>query len=91
MSKHKDRRQRRERYHQMLDAELGSDGAERQFVNRVLSTMDHDGVDFAPDGRPIKADFWRYVASREGFNVHTALAGEHLIERSISMIQVDRI
>ena len=85
MSKHKQRRERRAEYHRMLDAELDQ---EKPFVNRVLNTMNRDGLDTAPDGRPIKADFWRYIRSRMQSAIHTARAGLCLMERAINSIRV---
>jgi hypothetical protein len=85
MSKHKQRRARRAEYYRMLDAELDQ---EQPFVNRVLGTLNRDGIDTGPDGRPIKADFWRYMKSRRQTAVQTARAGLCLMERAINSIRV---
>lgn len=86
MGKHRQRRERRERYHEMLDAELNQ---EKPFVNRVLGTLNRGGQDFGPDGRPIKADFWRYIESRrKQKTIHTSLAALSLIERAINTVRV---
>jgi hypothetical protein len=85
MSKHSQRRARRAEYHSMLDVELDQ---ERPFVRRVLRTLDSSGEDIAPDGRPIRADFWRYIESRRKAEIHTARAGLCLVEKAISLIRV---
>lgn len=85
MSKHSERRARRGAYHSMLDAELDM---ERPFVDRVIRTLNDEGVDVAPDGNPIRADFWRYIASRQKTDVNTARAGLSLVERAINSVRV---
>lgn len=91
MSKHKRRRERRERYYRMLDGALASDGpAERRFVGRVHGTLNREGLDIAHDGRPIKADLRRYVRSRRRSDVHAADACERLMERAVDEIHPRR-
>jgi len=62
LSKNKRRRLRREDYFRSLEGSLEEEG---RFVGRVISTMDHQGLDIAPDGRPIKAGFWAFIQRRE--------------------------
>lgn len=85
MSKHKQRRERREQYHRMLDTELSQEG---NFVKRVVGTLNRDGLDFAHDGQLIKADFWRYIDSRRRSAVQNARAGQALVERAVNSIRV---
>ena len=87
MSKHKQRRERREEYHRMLDAELAQ---EKIFINRVVRTLNDDGRDYAPDGQPIKSDFWRYMASRRLSAVQNSRAALSLVERAVNSIRVHR-
>ncbi|MEI7899678.1 MAG: hypothetical protein WCK89_05465 [bacterium] len=87
MSKHTERRERRERYHRMLDAELD---AEKPFIHRVVDSINSGGIDFAPDGRAIRADFWRYIRSRQQSAPHKALAGLSLVERAVGSLKVRR-
>ena len=85
MSKHKRRRARREEYYQMLDQEVI---LEKGFINRVIGTLNHKGLDIAHDGNPIKADFWRFIRSRKKAAINTARAGENLVERAIGAVRV---
>ena len=62
LSKNKRRRLRREQYYHCLQASLDEEG---RFVRRVIDTMDHRGLDIAPDGRPIKAGFWGLIQQRQ--------------------------
>ena len=62
LSKNKRRRLRREQYYRCLEASLDQ---ERHFVRRVIDTIDHRGLDIAPDGRPIKAGFWDFIKLRQ--------------------------
>ncbi|MFA7158758.1 MAG: hypothetical protein WC299_05595 [Kiritimatiellia bacterium] len=88
MSKHKRRRERRQKYYQMLAAELAMDKGDKMFINRVISTLNHRGLDYAPDGHPIKSDFWGFVESRRQSDIQTARAGSFLVEKAIGQIQV---
>ncbi|MEI6809752.1 MAG: hypothetical protein WCN95_13605 [bacterium] len=87
MSKHSDRRERREEYHSMLDAELAQ---ERGFIDRVVAAIDRKGVDIAPDGREIRADYWRYIASRQKTDGQAARAALHLVQRAVNSLRVRR-
>lgn len=87
MSKHSERRARREAYHSMLDAEIDQ---ERPFVDRVVGTLNNDGLDVAHDGNPIRADFWRYIESRRKMEINTARAGLSLVEKAINSVRVRR-
>jgi len=62
LSKNKRRRLRREKYYRSPEASLDEEG---WFVRRVIATMDHPGLDIAPDGRPIKARFWAFIQQRQ--------------------------
>ena len=62
LSKNKRRRLRREEYFRNLEGSLEEEG---RFVGRVIAAMDHQGLDIAPDGRPIKAAFWAFIKRRE--------------------------
>jgi hypothetical protein len=61
-SKNQRRRLRREAYYRCLEGALDEEG---RFVRRVISAMDHRGLDIAPDGRPIKAGFWAFIRRRQ--------------------------
>jgi hypothetical protein len=87
MSKHKKRRERRKKYHQMLAGELEQ---ERVFVQRVIRSVDHGGMDIGPDGRPIKVDWWRFLEEQKSQNFHNGLAAQDLVERAVLSIQVRR-
>ena len=87
MSKHRDRKERREAYHRMLDAELDQ---ERPFVVRAVGTMNRDGMDFGADGRPIRSDFWRYIRSREAQARQAARAALFLVEKAVNSVRVHR-
>jgi hypothetical protein len=84
-SKHAQRRERRERYYSMLDQQLAE---ERAFVNRVVSTFDHDGLDRAHDGRPIKAHLFRYLKDRQTKDLPSSLACLALIERAVKQVAI---
>ena len=62
LSKNKRRRLRREEYFRSLEGALEEEGS---FVGRVIAAMDHQGLDIAQDGRPIKAGFWAFIKRRE--------------------------
>lgn len=85
MSKHKHRRERRAKYHEMLRAELND---ERQFARRVIRTINHGGFDVAPDGRPIKADFFGTIKAWKKTDQHSSNACLSLVEKAVHQIQV---
>ncbi len=97
LSKNKRRRLRRENYYCSLDASLEDEG---RFVRRVIATLDHQGLDIAPDGRPIKANFWGFIrqrmeASERSRNEQTqrdlansSLACLDLVERAVNTLTV---
>lgn len=86
-SKHKKRRQRRALYYAELDNAVNN---EPRFVNRAIDTLDHDGVDYStPDGKPIKADFRRYIKTRRKSKPLIAAACMDLLERAVRRISVD--
>lgn len=87
LSKHKRRRARREAYFQMIDAETAH---ERHFMGRVVHTLNTDGIDTAPDGRPIKANWWAYIDSRDKRDRNAALACHYLVDRAITSIRPAR-
>lgn len=82
--KHHARRCRRENYHGMLDAELE---AEHVFQRRVIRAIDRGGLDIAPDGRPIKADYWRYMQDRDGDPGQAAQACLYHVERAVGSLR----
>ena len=85
MSKHRDRKDRRKEYHRMLSAELNT--SDRSFRSRVIRVLDRDGLDTAPDGRPIKADLWRFRDSQRHDHA-TCLAVGELINRATDSCRV---
>ena len=85
--KHRDRKRRVENYHDMLDAELSD---EKVFQGRVIRTIDTGGVDIAPDGREIRADFWRYMRSRSKTRSINARAGQYHMERAVGSLHPSR-
>ena len=84
VSKHKKRRDRRFKYYEMLDRELSS---ERYFQGRVVETINRKGLDIAPDGRPIKADWWDYMKSRDRSRINNAYACLYLMELVIRSLR----
>jgi len=85
MSKHAQRRARRAKHLEMLRAELSD---ERAFTQRVVATLNSRGLDWAPDGRPIKADFFGAIKVWEKTDKPASLACLDLVERAIAQIQV---
>lgn len=85
MCKHQKRRVRREQYYRMLDQQLAE---ERAFVKRVVYTMDHNGYDRAHDGRPIKANFFRYLQDRQRKDRPASLACLDLLERAVKQVAI---
>jgi hypothetical protein len=80
MSKHKQRRERRAKYREMLRAELDE---ERGFSRRVIRTLNHGGLDVGADGRPIKADFFGAIQEWEKTDPQSARACLNLIEKVV--------
>jgi hypothetical protein len=78
-SKHARRRERRELYYEMIDSELP---LERAFSGRVIDTINHSGLDIAPDGRPIKSNWWHYMQTRDGRRSANAHACLYLLEKT---------
>jgi hypothetical protein len=87
MAKHKDRRERRAQYHRTLDAAVED---EQHFRSRVIHSLEHNGLDIAQDGRPIRADFWRYIESRLAAAPQNALAAVSLVERAVHSVQPNK-
>lgn len=85
MSKHKQRRERRQKYQEMLRAELND---ERQFTRRVIRTINRAGFDVSSDGRPIKADFFGAIQAWEKGDPQSSRACLNLMERAVRQIQV---
>lgn len=97
LSKNKRRHLRREQYYRCLEASLDQ---ERHFVRRVIDTIDHRGLDIAPDGRPIKAGFWGFIqrhqakAERSGDELkrrrfmNSSRACLDLVERAVRAVAV---
>ena len=86
LSKHAKRRLRRSKYAQMIDAELSQ---ERHFVGRIIDTINRKGIDIGPDGKPIKADWWKYMSSRNTQNRNASLACLYLMNRAITSLRPD--
>jgi hypothetical protein len=97
MSKNRRRRLRREEYYRCLEASLAEEG---HFVRRVVATIDHRGLDIAPDGRPIKAGFWGLISQRQAEAgrarsepeqrklIGSSLACLDLVERAVRTVAV---
>jgi hypothetical protein len=85
MSKHQQRGQRRDSYYAVLDATLAD---EQGFVNRVLNTLDNGGLDQGADGRPIKAEFHRYIEQRRAKDPTASLACLDFLERAKRRISI---
>ncbi len=85
MSKHAHRRARRAKHLEMLRAELSD---ERAFTQRVVASLNNRGLDWAPDGRPIKADFFGAIQVWEKSDKPASLACLDLVERAVAQIQV---
>jgi len=82
MSKHRARKDRRTAYHQMLNSEVNT--SDRSFRKRVICIMDRDGLDTAPDGRPIKAGLWAYRASQRHDPARYLAVGELIMQATDS-------
>ena len=77
ISKHKQRRERRTKYREMLRAELADEATFKRRLNRVLN---EDGRDFAPDGQVIKGDFFGAIEEWKKTDPQSARACLSLIE-----------
>jgi hypothetical protein len=88
MSKHKQRRERRDQYLVRLQSELND---ERKIIRRVIRTLNHNGLDIAADGRPIKADFFGVIRHWEKTDKQASRACLYLVERAIHQIQIKPI
>ena len=77
LSKHKQRRERRTKYREMLRAELADEVIFKRRINRVLN---EGGRDFAPDGQEIKGDFFGAIMEWEKTDPQAARACLNLIE-----------
>ncbi len=83
-SNHKKRRDRRAAYYDMIDRELP---LERSFSGRIIDTVNHDGMDIAHDGRPIKC-FWRhYLKTRDFGRNANARACLYLLDRTFRSVR----
>lgn len=81
MSKHKQRRERRTKYREMLRAELSN---EEVFLERFRRTLfSKNGEDFAPNGNRIKADFFGAIKEWEKTDPQSARACLSLIEKAV--------
>jgi hypothetical protein len=85
MSKHKQRRERRSKYRERLRTELAD---ERAIIRRVIRSMNHNGLDVAPDGRPIKADFFGAIREWEKTDQQSSRACLSLVEKAVRQVQV---
>ena len=85
MSKHQQRRERRAKYRDRLRTELDD---ERAIVRRVIRSLNHDGLDIAPDGQPIKADFFGAIREWEKTDRQSSRACLSLVEKAVHQVQV---
>ncbi|MDA1275502.1 MAG: hypothetical protein O2960_15895 [Verrucomicrobia bacterium] len=85
MSKHKRRKERQAEYREMLRAAMDD---EPGFRRRIFRTLDHGGLDTAPDGRPIKADFFGAIRDWEKKDPHTSRACLSLVEQVVHRLQI---
>jgi hypothetical protein len=85
MSKHHHRRTRQAQYRDMLRAELED---ERAIRRRFLRILNHQGLDIAPDGHPIKARLFAAFQAWHAHDPQSAWAGLSLLERVVRQIQV---
>jgi hypothetical protein len=83
-SKHKRRKDRREKYYEMIDRSLPE---ERHFAGRIIDTVNRDGMDIALDGRPIKS-YWRhYMKTRRKYQKVNTLACLYLLDKTYRAIR----
>jgi len=85
MSKHKQRRERRAAYWMALFSELSD---EWPIIHRVIRSLNCNGFDIAPDGRPIKADFYAAIKSWEKSDEPSSKACLDLVQRAVRQLQV---
>ncbi len=77
LSKHEQRRLRREAYYRMIDGDLTN---ERHFMGRIIDVLNRKGIDYAHDGRFIKANWWHYMSTRVKSRRINALACLYLLD-----------
>lgn len=85
----------KERYFGQVDEDLcnlGTEADEHAFIHEIQRTLDRGGWVTTQDseGRKMemKSNLWEYIRSRGSRDVHSALAAEHLMERSIGLQSV---
>jgi hypothetical protein len=88
MSKHKQRQERRDKYRERLRTELAD---ERAIIRRVIRSLNHNGLDIAPDGQPIKADFFGTIREWGKTDQQASRACLSLVEKAVSQVQVKPI
>lgn len=65
---------------------------EQAFKKRVIDAMDHDGFDIAPDGRRVKADFWKAAETfRKNGGAVDGLAAENFIGQAVDKVSRRRV
>jgi hypothetical protein len=83
ISKHAKKRARLQAYFRTLDGEVELPA----FKERIFRSLNNHGRDIAPDGHPIKADFWRYIRSRKRSAPQNALAASKHMADAIASIR----
>lgn len=85
----------KERYFGQVDEDLSNlytEADEHAFIHEIRRTVDRGGWVTTQDseGRKMemKSNLWEYIRSRVSRDVHSALAAEHLMERSIGLRSV---
>lgn len=82
-SKHAKKRARLQAYFKLLDGEI----EQPRFRNRIIRSLDNGGWDFAPDGQRVRANFWRYIRSRERSAPQNALAASKHMKDAIASLR----
>ncbi len=87
MAKHRQRRERRHgrwiKWCEMVRRELSDEAA---FVERFQAVLfSRNALDFGPDGKPIKADFFAAIKEWEKTDPQSARACLNLIEKVIHL------
>lgn len=83
MSKHAKKRARLQAYFKMLDDEIETP----RFKERIIRSLNNNGWDLGFDGKPIRANFWRYIRSRRRKAPQNALAASKHLADVIAVIR----
>lgn len=68
----------------MIDRELPN---ERHFSGRIIDTVNHNGMDIGPDGKPIKCFWQHYIKSRRSRQRINSLACIYLLEKTFGALR----